>query len=660
MGTALAALLMLAILTVNFSQNYINTSLTQRLDALIRNQEIKVSQALDSWTESAALISNNSQLASIISEYNESGDPNEYVKLRNILNDILESSGVLVKLSILTPEREPIASLGFLNEVERGAILRDVSEGYSFGFHKISKTTIGKTYIHLNEPVVYQDELIAELDIIIDVTGFVEAFYDKTGLGEGGFTRVLTLTAVGTWVDIETLKVKQSIKTDKTLDNIEYDGLLSSFSNNREEFITISRRLSGRNVILEVNLNKSEVFVGIDEFYSQLIIAFFIAMLITGVIGWLFSRQITSPIRRINQTVGKVAEGEKHIPIVSEPRDPLEIKTLTENIAQMANSLWKMNENLETVVSQRTAQLTQLTENLELAVDERTKEFQEANALLLDALEELHDTKSELVKAEKMASLGELVAGVAHEINTPLGVAVTGISQIEGQLLQLETNKNTGKLTASNFDGFIEETKNLVELMNDQLSVASTLIKNFKEVAVDQNNIDIREIELNSYMNKVMDTVKPKFKPTNIDLFLECEEGLSISTQPGAFSQVISNLLLNSLIHAYDENEVGMVQIKCTQQNDKAVVEISDDGKGISEENLQKIFDPFFTTKRGSGGSGLGLSIVYNIVTEALGGKIEAWSEVGKGTKFTLTLPIVLTVEEASATKEKEDNGESD
>lgn len=641
---------MLTILTINFSQNYINTSLTQRLDALIRNQEIKVSQALDSWTESAALISNNSQLAQKIYQYKENGDPEDYVQLRNILDDILESSGVLVKLSILTPDREPIASLGFLNEIERGAVLRDVSEGYSFGFHRISKTSIGKTYMHLNEPVVFQDDLIAELDIIIDVTGSVEAFYDKTGLGEGGYTRVLTLTTVGTWVDIENLSIKQNVGNEKNLESIKYDGMLSALTKNREEFISISRRLSGRNVILEVNLNKDEVFSGIDSFYLQLIIGLFIALVITGFIGWMFSRQITSPIRRINTTVSKIAEGEKGIEIENRPGDPLEIKMLTTNIGQMANSLWKMNENLETVVAQRTKQLTQLTENLEMAVDERTKEFQEANALLLDALEELHDTKSELVKAEKMASLGELVAGVAHEINTPLGVAVTGISQIDGQLAQLETNKNTGKLTASNFDGFIQETKSLVELMSDQLTVASTLIKNFKEVAVDQNNIDIRDIELNSYMNKVMDTVRPKFKPTNIDLFLDCEEGVSIATQPGAFSQVISNLLLNSLIHAYDENEVGMVQIKCSQNGEESIVEIIDDGKGISSENLSKIFDPFFTTKRGSGGSGLGLSIVYNIVTEALGGKIEAWSELGKGTKFTITLPTTLTVEQTNIT----------
>lgn len=648
MGTAMAALILLAILTINFSQNYINSSLTQRLEALIRNQEIKVSQALDSWTESAALISNNSQLSEMIARYNENGDPEDYVQLRNILNDVLESSGVLVKLGLFTPEREPIASLGFLSEVERASILRDVSEGYSFGFYQISKTDIGKTYIHLNEPVIYQDELIAELDIIIDVTGFVEAFYDKTGLGEGGFTRVMTMTAVGNWVDISDLSIKQNINQDLSVENISYDGYLSSFGDSRDEYITISRRISGRAVVLQVNLNQEEVFAPIDTFYHQMLLALVTAMVITGGIGWLFSRQITRPITRINGTVSRIAEGEKGIQITSGTNDPREIKTLTSNIEQMANSLWKMNENLEVVVAERTAQLTKLTENLELAVDERTQEFQEANALLLDALEELHDTKNELVKAEKMASLGELVAGVAHEINTPLGVAVTGISQIDGQLQQLETNKNTGKLTASNFDGFINETKSLVELMNDQLNVASSLIKNFKEVAVDQHNSDIRDVELQTYMNKVMDTVRPKFKPTNIDLYLDCDETLALKTRPGAFSQVVSNLLLNSLIHAFEENEVGMVKIDCREAGSEIKVEISDDGKGISAENLTKVFDPFFTTKRGQGGSGLGLSIVYNIVTEALGGRIEAKSELGKGTVFEIVLPKELKTEEAA------------
>ncbi len=648
MGTATAALMLLAILTVNSSQSYINESLTQRLDSLIQNKENEVTQAIDSWTESAAIISNNSQLSVVVNRYIKEKDPQDFVKIRSILNDILESSGVLVKLSILSSDRLPVASLGTLTNIERASVLRDVSEGHVFGLHQITKTKIGQTYIHMNEPIVFQGELLAELDVVIDVTGFIENFYDKTGLGDGGFSNVYARTSVGSWVDVANLKIKHNVDPNQEVEKIAYDGFFASFSDKRTPYITISRLVDGRPIILEININRAEVFTGIDDFYHQLLGAFVIVIIVTGLIALWFSRQITKPIEELNLTVGKVAEGERDVDIKQKPSHPLEIKNLTSNIEQMAKSLWKMNDNLEVVVQERTGQLKKLTENLELAVDERTREFQEANALLLDALEELHDTKSELVKAEKMAGLGELVAGVAHEINTPLGVAVTGVSSLEGQLQLLETNKNTGKLTAVSFDGYINESKKLISLMTDQLNVASSLIKNFKEVAVDQNNFDVRELNLNEYLCKVMDTVRPKFKPTQIKLLLNCDDKINFSTRPGAFSQVISNLLLNALLHAFDKGQAGLVTVNCVQQDSELKIDIIDDGNGIPAEHLTKIFDPFFTTKRGQGGSGLGLSIVFNIVTEALEGKINAVSEEGKGSTFTILIPQNLKNAEPS------------
>lgn len=642
MGTAFAALIILVSLTVNFSQSYINENLNERLESLVRGQEIKVEQALGNLLEIGPSISDNSLLSSKITNYIVSKKPKDFVAIRQILSDYMASSSVLVRIDVLSSEGSLLASLGDLKNITKSINLIDENELNQYSFFRISKTKIGKTYIHTAEPIIYDGKLQGVLKIVLDVTSSIETLYDNSGFGEKGSSQVFVMNSSNQWVELKNLNLVADINPKVAIKKVSYDGFINSFFSQRTPFITIDKLIPGRKIAVEVNISSNEVFSTIDKFYKQLFTAFLIVLISTLFLGLWFSKQITNPITVLNRKVGDIAQGKKDVDIKFIDRDPTEIITLSINIRKMAQSLWRMNEDLEGIVEERTGQLKRLTENLELAVDERTREFQEANTQLLGALEDLHDAKNELVKAEKMASLGELVAGVAHEINTPLGVAVTGVSQAISQLNTLEKNKNGGSLTASNFDKYILDNRNLLVLMTEQLNVASSLIKNFKEVAVDQNNFDVRDLNLEDYLQKVFDTVRPKYKPTNIQLKLTCPKDIDLSTRPGAFSQVISNLLINALIHGYDKNDSGTVNVVCSSKEDSIIVVIKDDGKGIAEGNIDKIFDPFYTTKRGQGGSGLGLSIVFNIVTEALQGKIEVESELDKGSQFTIEIPTKL------------------
>ena len=638
-GTSMFALIVLIFLTVNFSKSYINENLNERIEALVRSQEIKVEQSLDNLGELAFSVANNSQLGVSVANFINDESPENFVAIRKLLNDLMESSGMLVKIDILAKDGKVISSLGELNNLVKGEDLIVKSNKANYGFHRISKSFVGKTYLHVKEPIFVNAQLIAEIDIVIDMTSSIETFYDNAGFGDDGFTQVYTVSQSGKWIALSDLAVVEDLKPSILINQVKYDGFLSNILNTRQPLITIEKQIPGRALVVSVNIASAEVFNAIDTFYLYLFSAFVLVMLVTLFIGFTFSRQITKPITYLNNKVSEIATGKKNIEIDYHHKDPSEIKTLSYNIEIMAKNLWHMNQGLEDIVNERTAQLTKLNESLELTVADRTKEYQEANSSLLQALEELHDTKNELVKSEKMASLGELVAGVAHEINTPLGVAVTGVSQALSQLKQLEKLKNTGTLTATSFDTYITESNKLLLLMTDQLNVASSLIKNFKEVAVDQNNFDIRTLNLYEYLDKIFDTVRPKYRPTKVDLKLNCPTDINISTRPGAFSQVISNLLINALIHGYEQGDVGCVEVRCKELEDILIIKVIDDGKGIKPEYLARVFDPFYTTKRGQGGSGLGLSIVYNIVNEALKGKITVKSTEKKGSQFIIEIP---------------------
>ena len=251
-------------------------------------------------------------------------------------------------------------------------------------------------------------------------------------------------------------------------------------------------------------------------------------------------------------------------------------------------------------------------------------------------------SKEQLVRAERLTALGGMVAGVAHEINTPLGIGITAASHLESVTKTLKSNYEGGKLKKSSLTQYFDDFNEAIQILNANLSRAADLIRSFKLVSVDQSSEQQRTFDLELYIEEVLLSLKPKLKQSHVTLTLDCEKGLIINSYPGAIAQIISNFILNSLIHAFSQEQKGQILIKAFKQNNHFVLNYEDNGKGIPKENIGRIFDPFFTTRRGDGGSGLGLHVVHNLITEKLKGKITYRSEPNQGVYFTIELPTKL------------------
>ncbi|HYD31133.1 MAG TPA: ATP-binding protein [Azospirillaceae bacterium] len=260
------------------------------------------------------------------------------------------------------------------------------------------------------------------------------------------------------------------------------------------------------------------------------------------------------------------------------------------------------------------------------------------------ALADLRSAQASLIQAEKLASLGGLVAGVAHEINTPVGIVVTAASHLVDQTQDFRLRAETERLRKADlvdFLGTVEEANRIV-LMNGQR--AAHLVQSFKLVAVDQtNDEEMRLFDLAAYVSDVLVALRPRLDRAGHRIEIDIPPGLEFDSYPGPFSQVLTNLVMNALIHAFGDGRAGTIIIKAAAMRPGWVeLVFADDGRGIPAETLPRVFDPFFTTNRHGGGTGLGLHIVYNLVTHALGGTLQVCSEPGSGTAFHLHLPQSL------------------
>ncbi len=256
------------------------------------------------------------------------------------------------------------------------------------------------------------------------------------------------------------------------------------------------------------------------------------------------------------------------------------------------------------------------------------------------ALDELKETQASLVQAEKMSSLALLVAGIAHEINTPVGIAFSCASHLGNRTRQIAGAFERGGMKKSDLRGYIEVAQESSRLMMTNLTRASELIQSFKQVAVDQTSQERRQFLLHNYLDEVITSLRPRLKNVPQHVLVDCPESIVVNTYPGALSQILTNLVMNALVHAFEDGEAGTISIDVgVFENSDVRLEFADDGKGIPPYHLGKVFEPFFTTRRGAGGSGLGLHIVFNLVTQSLGGRITVDSALGVGTTFHLRFP---------------------
>lgn len=255
------------------------------------------------------------------------------------------------------------------------------------------------------------------------------------------------------------------------------------------------------------------------------------------------------------------------------------------------------------------------------------------------ALADLQQAQQSLIQAEKMASLGGLVAGVAHEINTPVGIGLTGASTLASETEKLRKLYGEQAMTEEDFLDYLGTAAETARLLLTNMNRAAGLIHSFKQVAVDQTSEERRSFDLKSYIEEVLNSLQPTIRKRRLAVEVSCPTGIAMNSYPGVLSQVLTNLVMNAVVHAYEEHQTGTLRIDVKDLGDDVQLVFSDDGKGIPQDNLSRIFDPFFTTRRGSGGSGLGLHIVFNVVTASLNGQVDVTSTVGLGTSFTLRFP---------------------
>lgn len=277
--------------------------------------------------------------------------------------------------------------------------------------------------------------------------------------------------------------------------------------------------------------------------------------------------------------------------------------------------------------------------NLEQTVVSRTKQLSIKNDKLETAMLKLQQAQSSLVESEKMAALGGLVAGLAHEINTPLGIVKTAVSHNQGITNEIHQLIKDKKLTSKKLQQSLESESQGYQLVESNLERAIHLVSTFKQVAVDQSTEAVREVNLTEYLTETMDSLKPLLRSNNIKIKITGDDDLNVSTYPGPLYQILSNLVNNSIKHGFENSSSGNITVSIAREGNDMTIVYSDDGIGMEQEILEQVYEPFMTTKRNQGGSGLGMHIVFNLITQLFKGSINCHSSPNNGVTFTIKFP---------------------
>ncbi|MCK7459084.1 ATP-binding protein [Idiomarina aminovorans] len=368
-------------------------------------------------------------------------------------------------------------------------------------------------------------------------------------------------------------------------------------------------------------------------------VVFVLTLLLCWLVTLRLRKTIVTPLDSVVDVISQVAR-DKNYSLRLAPSQLVEFD-------MMAHAFNTMLDRVQQhIIRQRRAEeeASQLNTELERQVTQRTQALKESNSELLKTLEQLHQYQGQLVESEKMASLGDMVAGIAHEVNTPIGLSVTASTLLQDKLTIMQEKFDDKRISTSEFERFLSDCDESLQIIYRNLSRAADLVTSFKQVAVDQSSEIDRDVHIPSFMNDVLISVKPRRLDTEkFPIEISCPENLTVRAKAGPLNQVLINLIGNSMVHAFDHYDQGLIKISFTMVSDNELEMIySDNGKGVPSDIGRKIFDPFVTTKRGSGGSGLGLHLVYNLVTQVLGGNIHFFSEEKDGVEFIVRFPVTL------------------
>lgn len=414
---------------------------------------------------------------------------------------------------------------------------------------------------------------------------------------------------------------------------------LANKANQKPPFRTESRKINhGDQVIGEVQLTLSdelmlaEIQANFERSMTIAAFSFVLSMLfILMVLQW----RLVKPIKLLIQKSDLLANGELNEPITFDRKD--EIGHLALSLDATRQALQRSFQELEI----KNQQLLEYSGTLESKVRLRTQELESANHHLEAALASINSAQNELARIERMAALGSMVAGVAHELNTPLGNCLLVASTLTDETRQIEKALTEGTMRRSDLSHYVGAATESSKLLMRGLQQAAQLVGDFKQVAVDQSSAQRRKFTLSVVFQELAALLHSSLRKTPFTLELDIPADIELDSYPGPLGQVFSNLVNNAVVHGLEGHSEGSIHCTAKLNGDHVLIVFKDSGKGIPQAIIKRIFEPFFTTKFGKGGSGLGLSITFNIITNVLGGEIRVTSEPEQGARFEISLPLV-------------------
>ncbi|MFZ6645537.1 ATP-binding protein [Undibacterium sp. TJN25] len=386
----------------------------------------------------------------------------------------------------------------------------------------------------------------------------------------------------------------------------------------------------GRQALTIVAIAPASDFSSISQ---QLIWSALLALAAVVIVSAIVARHIVNCVR---QPLQRLAEESTRIGSM-QLDEPVSVDARFREIVHLTEA----QERMRLLLLQARNAMEEANQDLEDRIIERTQELEQANDEMSALLQRLRATQAQLVQSEKLSALGALVAGVSHELNTPIGNCVLIASTVETQQIEFEEQIKAG-LRRSVLSHFLDTLRDGTQILQRNLKRAAELVHSFKQIAVDQSSDQRRTFDLRETVHESQVALSPMLNKAGCRFINALPQGLLMDSYPGPLVQVITNLTTNAITHGFEHSVGGEIQVSLadgpTEEGSVRLL-FRDNGQGIAEANLPRIFDPFFTTRLGHGGSGLGLNIVYNLVTRVLGGSIKVSSEGGRGTCFELVLP---------------------
>lgn len=360
-----------------------------------------------------------------------------------------------------------------------------------------------------------------------------------------------------------------------------------------------------------------------------------ITLLLTFISVILLNKSLVRPIKALTKTIQIISKqksyGARCQPIVYKELDVL---------AQNINRMLARTEGHIATLNTEAKDTLKSNNDLKNKISLRTDALKESNYELLSTLEKLHEFQGELVESKKMASLGDMVAGIAHEVNTPIGLGITAASSLADGLKRITFSFEEKTLKSSDLKRFFASSQDSLSIILRNLDRTAELISSFKKLAIVQSNQEVTYFNIRERISKVHRGLASKLEKNVITLRLICPSHLIINSKANALDQIISNLISNSITHGFSQSDNGIITITVTNSAEEVNINYCDNGKGVDDIIKDKLFDPFTTTQRGTGAVGLGLHLVYNLVTQALDGTIELNNERKDGVIFDINFPI--------------------